>query len=99
MVIANGKTRGRSLLWWFEQVIYTIAVNLEILKRNLNLCSARSVLFNLFTPPVYGAQQSGDHTTVGQRLSSPHRMCFAGTGTAVREDGQVEAVEQVFYGR
>jgi hypothetical protein len=87
VVVTNGETGWRALLGWLEEVVDTIAVDLEILQRNLNLCGARGVLFNLLAPPVYGTQESWDYATVGQRLPSTHCMCLAGTGAAVREDG------------
>ena len=87
MIVTDGKSRRCALLWWLEEIVYAIAVDLKILQCDLHLCSPGSVLLNLLAPSVDSAQQSRDYTTVGQRLSSSHCMCLAGTGAAMRKDG------------
>jgi|SRR5690242_2605187 len=87
VIVANWKSRGRALLWWFKQVVYAIAVDFEVLQRDLDLCCTSRVFFNLLTPPVYGAQESRNHTTIGQRLAASHCVCLAGAGAAMSKDG------------
>lgn len=54
-VVAYGKTRRGSLLWWLEEVEDAVTVDLEVFQGNLNLGSSSGVLFYLSTSSVYAA--------------------------------------------
>lgn len=96
MVVANGQSRRRALLGGLEQVVYAVAVDLEVFQRNLDLCGAIGVFLDFLAPSVYGAQHTWDNPTVFQFPASAHRVCLARAGTAVGKDGKIEAIEEVF---
>jgi len=95
MIVSDGQSRGRSLLWGLKEVVDAVAVNFKILQGHLDLGGASRVLLNLPAPAVDCAQQPWDDTAIGQGLASAHGVCLAGTGAAVCKDGQVEAIEEM----
>jgi hypothetical protein len=97
MVVADGEAGWCALLRRLKQVVHAIAVDLEVLQRYLHVRRTSRILLNLFASSVYRAQQSGNDASLRQRLSSSHGMRLAGTGTAVSEDGEIEAVEELLY--
>ena len=56
VVVPDGQSRRRALLWWLEQIVHAIAIDFEILQRDFNLRGPSGILLDLFAPSVYGAQ-------------------------------------------
>lgn len=53
VVVSDGQTRRGALLRGFEQVVDAIAVDLEVLQSNLDLCGTGRVFLDLLASPVY----------------------------------------------
>jgi pyruvate-formate lyase-activating enzyme len=99
VVVSNGQAGGRTLLRRLKQIVDAIAVDLKILEGDFNACCAFRILLDLLAAAVDGAEETRDNAAVGKRFPSAHRVCFAGTSAAVRENWKVESIEEVFYCR
>lgn len=98
-VVTDWQASSCALLGCLEQIEDLVVVDFVIAHGHLDGGFASAVFLNFTRSAVDAGKKSRDDTAILQRLSTAHSVRLTSARDTVCEDGDIEALEQVFDSR